>query len=59
MNCSCGQWGIPHLGNCAPCFKMAMATPPPRSIGADVLTGFMLLLIPFLMASLIHHLLTW
>ena len=68
MKCSCGQEAAPNIGNCATCFKMAMATPPRsmmematplRSIGADVLTGFMLMLIPFLMASVIHHFLTW
>jgi len=52
MNCSCGQTAIPHIGNCAACFKMAMA-PQRRSIGADALTGFLLLLIPFLMASIV------
>ena len=69
MTCSCGQEAAPNIGNCAPCFKMAMASQSTSigaevftgfiSIGAEVFAGFMLMLIPFLMASVIHHLLAW
>lgn len=54
MNCSCGQGGIPYLGNCAPCFKMAMASRAPLNfapVAYQVAVGFLMVLLPFLALS--------